>query len=150
MKELSKLLEKLAQRVDTDFSRGDVTRRKSAEKMIRPWYVSTTAISVMLLTPHCRTQQRLILCSDEAVKMLRQLEHRVEEVDLDHREVVRPALQIMICIISKIEASTCSDTPEKQQKQQTLTDGKEATKTLLKVWNSKLCVRNYLMKVSMM
>ena len=80
--------------------------------------------------------------------MFRQLENRVKEADLDHREVVRPALQLMMCVIGRVKAFNFSNTSEEQRRQQTLADGTEATKTLLRVWNSKVCVGKYFIKVS--
>ena len=73
--------------------------------------------------------------------MLRQLEMKVEVADRDHRNVVKPALQLMICLIAKVKASSCSDTSGEQTDHQTHADGTEATIALLKTWNSKLPIR---------
>ena len=70
--------------------------------------------------------------------MLRQLEMRVKAADKDHRDVVKPALQLMICLIARVKKTSCSDNVEEKAELQA---PMEATCALLQTWNSKLCIR---------
>ena len=150
MDQLSNLLRIIAERVYIDTSEGAPTSAEKKIKARRALYVVTTmeyfyyhycCCQCSVLPTYYRTQQRLELYLVEVIKLLRQLEMKVEPADCDHRNVVKPALQMMICLIARVRTSSCGDTSGELTEEQTHADGTKAITALLKTWNSKLLVR---------